>query len=110
MGERVEPGAHFEGDPGPMLTAGVRIPWHRTAIDRDVLAELNRRRDLRPLVDNLAQLGFMAGTATLALHAFQHWNWPLIVLRTFLHTTFFGHYGSTAHHELRTRRCSRRAG
>ena len=83
-----------------MQTAGVRIPWHRTPIDRDVLAELNRRRDLRPLVDNLGQLGFMAGTAALALHAFQHWSWPLIVLTAFLHTTFFGHYGSAAHHEL----------
>ena len=84
----------------PIQTAGVRIPWHRTPIDRHVLAELNRRRDLRPLVDNLGQLGFMAATAILALHALHHWSWPLIVLTAFLHTTFFGHYGSAAHHEL----------
>ena len=42
----------------------------------------------------------MAATAILALHALHHWSWPLIVLTAFLHTTFFGHYGSAAHHEL----------
>ena len=47
----------------------MKIPWHRTPIDRAVLAELNRRRDLRPLVDNLGQLGFMAATAALALQS-----------------------------------------
>ena len=83
-----------------MQTAAVKIPWHRTPIDKTVLAELNRRGDLRPLVDNFGQLGFMAATAALALHAFHHWSWPLIVLTLFLHTTFFGHYGSAAHHEL----------
>ena len=83
-----------------MQTAAVKIPWHRTPIDKTVLAELNRRGDLRPLADNFGQLGFMAATAALALHAFHHWSWPLIVLTLFLHTTFFGHYGSAAHHEL----------
>ena len=75
-----------------MQTAAVKIPWHRTPIDKDLLAELNRRRNLRPLVDNLGQLGFMAATAALALHAFHHWSWPLVVLTLFLPGYFIPTY------------------
>jgi len=78
----------------------VKFAWHQTPIDRTVLTDLTKRRNLRPFVDSVVQIGFNALTAGVALHAFKNWSWPLIVLTTFFHCTFYGHYGSSAHHEL----------
>ena len=58
----------------------VKFAWHQTPIDRTVLTDLTKRRNLRPFVDSVVQIGFNALTAGVALHAFKNWSWPLIVL------------------------------
>ena len=78
----------------------IKLKWHRTPIDRDKLVLLTKRRNLRPLVDNIAQLGFSALTAGAAVYAFRNLSWPWMVLFTFIHCTFYGVYGAAGNHEL----------
>lgn len=77
-----------------------QLNWYRSPIDRAKLAELTKRRNFRPLIDILFQLGISVATAALALYAFRNWSWPLVVLSTYLHGSIYGIYGAAGNHEL----------
>ncbi len=64
-----------------------RIPWYRTRLDRQLLAELNRRSDLLGLAQTLGFLGTLTATGAAAWYASLHLAWPWFVLAAFVHGT-----------------------
>ena len=84
-----------------MADVETRIQWYRSPIDREVLAELTRRNDWRPLLHNVAMLGFSAATGIFAYWAHLNLAWPWVVLAVYFHCTFYGFFGGGAGgHEL----------
>jgi fatty acid desaturase len=80
---------------------GTRLSWYRCPIDRGLLAQLNKKNDWRPLLHNLAQLGFSAVTGAFAFWAFHNLAWPWVVGAAFFHCSFYGFFGGgTGGHEL----------
>ena len=80
---------------------GVRLGWYRSPIDRNLLAELNRKNDWQPLLHNLGMLAFSAATGTAAWWAFHNLAWPWVVVAVYLHCSFYGFFGGgTGGHEL----------
>lgn len=65
-----------------------KINWYRTPIDRDLLAHLNRRSDLKGFAQTLGHLGLLAATAVLAFYAAINWSIPALLAVLFLHGTF----------------------
>ena len=87
-----------------------RIDWHRSPIDRDVLAELMLRNDLRGWIQTLCHLGLFFVTATLATLAYLNidasnatWALPLLIVALFAHGTIGPFMGLIAVHELQHR-------
>lgn len=71
-----------------------RISWYRSPIDRELLAELMRRSDLRGWLQTGGHLGAYAATGTLAYLAFGnvdggnwYWSVPLLLAALFVHGT-----------------------
>jgi fatty acid desaturase len=64
-----------------------RIPWHRTRIDRALLADLNRRSDFWGLVQTLGYLGTLIATGAIAWWASLHLEWYWFTLALFVHGT-----------------------
>ena len=87
-----------------------RIDWYRSPIDRDVLAELMQRNDLRGWLQTICHLGLFFLTATLATLAYLNidagnWPWavPLLIVALFAHGTIGPFMGLIAIHELQHR-------
>jgi len=61
-----------------------RIGWHRTKLDRQVLADLNRRSDVLGAIQTLGYLGTLTSTGAFAwwttLHAAWYWWIPAFFL------------------------------
>ena len=79
-----------------MSDSDARIDWYRSPIDRSKLAELTKRNNWRPLLQNVAMLGFSAVTGAIAVWAFHNLAWPWIVITCYFHCTFFGYFGGGA--------------
>ena len=76
-----------------------RIPWHRTRIDRELLADLNRRSDSWGLAQTLGYLVTITATGALAWWATIHLAWYWFVLAAFLHGTCYN-FMINGFHEL----------
>jgi len=86
------------------------LKWYRSPIDKDVLADLMQRNDLKGWLQTVAHLGLFFATAVLAYMAFAnidannwHWSVPLLVVALFAHGTIGPFMGLIAVHELQHR-------
>jgi len=79
--------------------SGTQITWYRTPLDRETLARLNAKSDVRGLVQTLGYLGLLILTAGLALYGQQRWPWWVIIMIVFLHGTVAS-FTINAVHEL----------
>ena len=64
-----------------------RIPWHRTRIDRRLLADLNRRSDLLGFAQTLGYLATLTATGAFAWWVSIHFAWYWFAAAVFLHGT-----------------------
>ena len=78
---------------------GQRVDWYRTPLPRETLAALNRRSDLKGLVQSLGILGLFLLSGGAAWYASLHFPWPLTLLLVFVHGSFYG-FAINAVHEL----------
>jgi len=76
-----------------------RIPWHRTRIDRELLAELNRRSDFWGFAQTLGYLGTLVATGALAWWVSLNQAWYWFLLAAFLHGTCYS-FTINGFHEL----------
>lgn len=62
----------------------LRIPWYRTKIERELLADLNRRSNILGFLQTLGYLGTLTATGALAwwttLHLVWYWSIPAFFL------------------------------
>ena len=66
-----------------------RVRWHRTRLDRGVLAALNRRSDPLGFAQTLGFLGILAATGAAAWYASVQLSWPWFALGLFVHGTCY---------------------
>lgn len=64
-----------------------RIKWYRSPVDREEMAILNQRSDLRGALQTGGFLALLAANAGLAAWSATHWPWPLTVALVFWHGT-----------------------
>lgn len=74
-------------DTSNVNNTGNRIRWYRTPLDKETLARLNTRSDLKGGLQSLGHLGLMVLTGGLALYGVGHWPWWVVVFIVFLHGT-----------------------
>jgi fatty acid desaturase len=67
-----------------------KIAWYRTRLDRQVLAELNRKSDALGMLQTLGYLGTLTATGAAAWYASGHLAWPWFLAALFLHGTGYG--------------------
>jgi fatty acid desaturase len=77
----------------------ITVKWYRTPLDRQVLADLNAKSDVRGFLQTLGYLGILAVTGGSALYAAGRWPWWTVVVMVFLHGTFSS-FAVNALHEL----------
>ena len=77
----------------------ITVKWYRTPLDRQILAELNAKSDVRGFVQTLGYLGLLVATGGSALYAVGRWPWWTIVAMVFLHGTVTS-FAINALHEL----------
>jgi fatty acid desaturase len=75
------------------------ITWYRTPLDRETLARLNTRSDLKGFLQALGHLGLLLSTGSVALSAAGNWPWWTVLLVVFLHGTVAS-FAINAVHEL----------
>jgi fatty acid desaturase len=68
---------------------GLKISWYRSPVNREVLAELNQRSDLKGLVQSLGHLGLLVITGAAAWYAAGQLPIFVLPLILFLHGTIF---------------------
>jgi len=66
-----------------------KINWYRTPVDRDVLAALNQRSDVKGLLQTLGHLGLLIMSGALAIYASQHWSVWAVLGILFVHGTMY---------------------
>ena len=66
-----------------------RISWHRTKIDRQLLAQLNRRSDFLGALQTLGYLGTLVATGALAWWTTLHQPWYWWIAAFLLHGTCY---------------------
>jgi fatty acid desaturase len=88
----------------------VYLTWYRSPIEKDTLAQLMQRSNLRGSLQTFAHLGFFLVTAALAYFIFAsittanwYWTTPLLILALFVHGTMGPFMGLIAIHELQHR-------
>lgn len=96
--------------PSTPFASDFKIDWYRTPIERETLAELMQRNDVRGWTQTICHLGLFFVTGGLAYLAFltidgANWPWsvPLLVLALFVHGTIGPFMGLIAVHELQHR-------
>ncbi|MCL4504543.1 MAG: fatty acid desaturase [Chloroflexi bacterium] len=65
------------------------IAWYRTPVDRATLDALNRRSDVKGLLQTFGHLGLLALTGGAAWYAAGRWAFPVVLLILFAHGTFY---------------------
>jgi fatty acid desaturase len=78
---------------------GRRIAWYRSPVDREVMAALNQRSDLRGLLQTLGHLGLLLLTGAAAWYAAGRLPVAVVLLILFLHGTLWA-FLLNAFHEL----------
>ena len=76
-----------------------RIPWHRTKLDRALLAELNQRSNLLGFAQTLGYLSTLTATGALAWWVSLHLAWYWFLVALFFHGTCFS-FSVNGFHEL----------
>src|SRR4051812_47141151 len=84
---------------GDGQSEGVRVKWYRTPLDKQTLARLNAKSDIKALAQTLGHLGLIGLTAGLALYGVGHWPWWVVALCVFVHGMFCS-FAINAVHEL----------
>lgn len=94
----------------PAFSRDIRISWYRSPIDKEILAELMQRNDLRGWLQTISHLGLFFTTGALAYLVFlnidaTNWYWSvlLLLLVLFIHGTMGPFMGLIAIHELQHR-------
>ncbi len=83
------------------MDADERIKWYRCPIEKEQLAELTQRQNLRPLIHITAQLLFSALTGFGVYLAWRYLSWPFWVAAIYIHCSFFEFFTpAAAIHEL----------
>ena len=82
-----------------IVDTGAAIKWYRTPLPRETLAALNRRSDLRGLLQSFAVLVVLGATGSATLCAAFSGYWLMVPLLLFLHGTV-GSFHINAVHEL----------
>jgi fatty acid desaturase len=78
---------------------GTRVKWYRTPLDRDTLARLNAKSNVKGFLQSIGHLGLLALAGGAAIYGVGRWPWWSIVLLLFLHGTFAA-FMINAVHEL----------
>ncbi len=76
-----------------------RVDWYRSPIDRERLAELNQRSDLKGFIQAGGFLLILIATGSLAWFVWKHLTWPWLIPALFLHGTVSA-FCVNAMHEL----------
>lgn len=71
---------------GPKLR---KINWYRSPVERELLAALNQRSDMKGLLQTGGHLGLLLATGGLAWYASAQGMWLLFAVTLFLHGTFY---------------------
>ncbi|OQA42230.1 MAG: Fatty acid desaturase [Chloroflexi bacterium ADurb.Bin325] len=66
-----------------------KVSWYRSPVDRQTLAGLNRRSNLKGFVQTLGHLGLLVLTGAAAWYSAGHLALPVTLLLLFLHGTFY---------------------
>lgn len=66
-----------------------KIAWYRSPVDRETLAKLNQRSDLKGFAQTLGHLGLLALTGGAAWYSANHWPLWATLLLLFFHGTFY---------------------
>ncbi len=66
-----------------------KIAWYRSPVDRETLARLNQRSDLKGFAQTLGHLGLLVLTGAAAWYAAEHLPLPVTLLLLFVHGTFY---------------------
>jgi fatty acid desaturase len=78
-----------------------RINFYRSPIDRELLRNLNKRSNVRGLVQSLANLALYLATTALCLYFFLGKMWILMMVACYVHSVFSSFLGMEATvHEL----------
>lgn len=78
-----------------------KIDWYRTPIDRDLMRDLTKRRDIPGLVQCLGILLLYAVTIAIPLYYFSRQMWGFMIVTCYLHSMMHGFVGMEASvHEL----------
>ena len=78
-----------------------KINWYRTPIDKEVLRELTRKRDLPGLMQCLGMLLVYGVTIAIPFYFFTRRMWVPMILTSYLHSMMHGFMGMEASvHEL----------
>ena len=75
------------------------IVWHRSPIERQLLARLTRKSDLRGLAQTCGFLGVVALTGGTAYYSGEHWPWYATLVLLLVHGTCWA-FVSNALHEF----------
>ena len=78
----------------------LRIKWYRCPIERDKLRELNKRSNLRGLLQALGHLMLMAGTGVLTYYLFLQQTWIGFACALYTHGIVAAFAWGTPGHEL----------
>ena len=70
-----------------------RIEWYRTPIEKDRLAELTRRNDLKALLHSGSFLLIYLGSIALNLYLFLNRMWIPMLITSYLHAIFVDFHG-----------------
>lgn len=87
---------------GPQYNAPekkTRVKWYRCRLEREQLAELNKRSDFFGFAQTLGYLGVLALGAGAAIYASLHWPWYITALLVFINGHFW-HFLINGFHEL----------
>lgn len=77
----------------------IRVKWYRTPLDKETLARLNAKSDLKGLMQCLGHLGLIALAGGAAVHAAANWPWWSVIIALFAYGTTTS-FAINAVHEL----------
>jgi len=73
------------------------IDWYRTPVARDVLSTLNRKSDLKGLLQAAGHLCLIIVTGSLSAYVYYSYSWLLLIPTLFLHGTVCAFLANACH-------------